>query len=81
MDNYVTACLEDLAMKKVKVGGSGASVPCPCPACGGAKVSKYIRLKHMRLYVRRVEKTNETSAASPKHELVSGCVGAGHILR
>ena len=52
-----------LPIKKLKVD----SVPCPCPICGGAKVSKYVRVQHMRRYVRRGDQkklSGETSTAA-----------------
>ena len=33
-------------MNKLKIDSAG--VPCPCPICGGAKVTKYIRSQHMK---------------------------------
>ena len=49
-------------MNKLKFDSTG--VPCPCPICGGAKVTKHIRSQHMKRFVRRGNQSGETSTAA-----------------
>jgi len=49
-------------MNKLKINSAG--VPCPCPICGGAKVTNYIRSQHIKRYVRCGNQGGETSTAA-----------------